>query len=155
MKLRYRREGSKHCPVYFAYDGTRQYALIKNVRRGWTLRIRESTTTAGVEHAIGQPTLHAWPVDTLVEGRQVAQRYHNLGDDYRPHEHSYVDRFALALRQQHEAAMNELRAEIAELAAQGPSQRCAGCGGSGPLNANDRCHRGCCAEDCCAEIAAL
>lgn len=114
-KIRYQRQGSANHPVYFGYDVDRQYAIVKLDGRGsgWTLRIRRTVETAGVQHAIGQPNLHVVHVNTLAEGRDVAQRYSDLTSDY--HRLNGVSRINRAIRDQHEAVMTKLRAEIAAL----------------------------------------
>jgi hypothetical protein len=127
MRLKYRRQGEGSFAAYFAYDETRQYAIVRHDARrsnaGWTLRIRTSVETCGVKHAIDQPTLHTYITRTRADARDVAQRYHDLGDDYQPSEHGYASRFTFAVQAHDTATTAKLRAEVDALRAEVNSNR--------------------------------
>lgn len=114
-KITYHREGSIRRPVYYGYDSDRQYAIIKLDGRGsgWSLRIRCTVETAGIQHAIGEPNLHVVHVDTLAEGREIAQRYSDLTSDYA--RQNGVSRISRAVRDYNDAADAKLYAECREL----------------------------------------
>lgn len=66
---------------YFAQDATREYAIFRGGKE-WTLRIRATTETAGVRHAIGQPNLHLSSHEAKSLAVLISNAYSRLGDDY-------------------------------------------------------------------------
>lgn len=107
MKLEYRNQhGSR-----FAHDETREYLVRRSDRNGWVLKIRELIETAGVKHALGQPDIGTVYADTMREAKQIAQEYHDLGDDFR----GRTTRLRQAQRNVDERILAELNADIARL----------------------------------------
>lgn len=82
---------------YQARTETHRYVVSMH-GRGWDLTIQELTTTAGVRHAHGQPIVAASHDDTRGLCYAVANAWHDLGDDYQPHEHGHRSRLTEAIQ---------------------------------------------------------
>lgn len=67
---------------YFAQDETKQYGVFREGRQ-WVLEIKNLTTTVGLKHAVGQPTVdRVAGCDTKAIVIAIANAYSELGDDY-------------------------------------------------------------------------
>lgn len=82
--------------VYWAYDDTKCYG-IRHDGKHWVLSIRNTITTAGVQHSLGQPVVDADAAETMRLAVATARVYSELGDDYKEHENGHASRMTKAV----------------------------------------------------------
>lgn len=69
--LRWTRQASSR----FARTDTQEIAVFPASTRGWVVQVKDLTTTAGVQHALGQPVLDMVTVDTVALALATGQHY--------------------------------------------------------------------------------